>query len=363
MQINNIDIIDFRNYHHFFIEFDKGVNILIGNNAQGKTNLIEAIYLLSVCKSFRTHINDQMIRFDSEFARVKGEIYSNERLHHLEVVLSHKMKKAKADGIDILKISDYVGYFNTVVFVPDDLSLVKGSPSTRRKFIDLELSKISPIYVFYLTKYNQLIKERNEYLKILYKKNGQYDEYLEVIDEQIVPIQLKIIEKRNSFIQKLSEKVKLIYANMVSQDENVDIQYDCFTKKREIDFVIDHYKKGFERDKRYQSTYYGIHKEDLKILINGKNANQFASQGQQRTIVLSIKIALIELIKEEIGEYPVLLLDDVLSELDDSRKTKLLDILNNRIQTFITTTSIDGIEHNIIKYAKKIYINKNQEDR
>ena len=362
MQINNIDVFGFRNYNHFFIEFDKGVNILIGDNAQGKTNLIEAIYLLSVGKSFRTHINDQMINFDSEFARVKGEIYSNERIHSLEVFLSKNVKKAKADGMDILKISDYVGYLNTVVFVPDDLSLVKGSPSTRRKFIDLELSKISPIYVFYLTKYNKLLKERNEYLKILYKKNGKYDEYLETIDEQLAPIQLKLMEKRDDFINKLSIKVKKVYLKIVSKDEFIDIKYDCFIKVRDIESILNIYKKGFDRDKRYQSTYYGIHKEDMKILINDKNAHQYASQGQQRTIVLSIKIALIELIKEEIGEYPILLLDDVLSELDDTRKTKLLDILNNRIQTFITTTSIDGIEHHIIKQAKKIYIKDGKED-
>lgn len=363
MQINSLELTGFRNYHHFFIEFDKGVNILIGDNAQGKTNLIEAIYLLSVCKSFRTHIIDQMIHFDHDFARVKGDIFSNERYHHLEVVLSHKMKKAKADDVDILKISDYVGYFNTVVFVPDDLSLVKGSPSTRRKFIDLELSKISPIYVFYLTKYNQLLKERNEYLKLLYKKNRKYDDYLEVIDEQIAPIQLKIIEKRDLFIQRLADKVQDVYEQMVLKDESIDIIYDCFTKKRDVNGLLENYKKGFERDKRYQSTYHGIHKDDVKILIQGKNAGQFASQGQQRSIVLSIKIALIELVKEEIGEYPVLLLDDVLSELDDARKTKLLDILNNRIQTFITTTSIDGIEHNIVKQAKKIYIKNNEEDK
>ena len=142
MLINNLELSHFRNYDHFFIEFDKGINILIGGNAQGKTNIIEAIYLLSVCRSFRTHINDQMIQFDYNFAKVKGNIYSNQRNHQAELVLSKENKKAKIDGKDILKISEYVGYLNVVVFVPDDLSLVKGSPSTRRKFIDLELSKI-----------------------------------------------------------------------------------------------------------------------------------------------------------------------------------------------------------------------------
>lgn len=362
MQINNIDVFHFRNYDHFFIEFDKGVNILIGDNAQGKTNLIEAIYLLSVCRSFRTRINDQMIGFDHEFARVKGDIFSNQRKHSLEVFLSKNVKRAKADDRDIGKISDYVGYLNTVVFVPDDLSLVKGSPGTRRRFLDLELSKISPIYVFYLTKYNRLLKERNEYLKQLYKTNGQYDAYLETLDEQLAPVQIKLMEKRAFFIKKLDKKVKKVYLQIASSEEYVDIQYDCFVKTADENTILDMYKKNFERDKKYQSTSHGIHKEDMKIMINGKPASQYASQGQQRTIVLSIKIALIELIREEIGEYPVLLLDDVLSELDDNRKTKLLDILNHRIQTFITTTSIDGIEHDIIRHAKKIYIKEGKED-
>ena len=344
MLINNLELSHFRNYDHFFIEFDKGINILIGGNAQGKTNIIEAIYLLSVCRSFRTHINDQMIQFDYNFAKVKGNIYSNQRNHQAELVLSKENKKAKIDGKDILKISEYVGYLNVVVFVPDDLSLVKGSPSTRRKFIDLELSKISPIYAFYLAKYNRLLKERNQYLKLLSKKNGKYDDYLETIDEQMVDVQLKVIEKRENFIERLSKNVKDIYKSIADNEELLKL-----------------YKKEFSRDLKYLSTTHGIHKEDMKIMIDRKSAHQYASQGQQRTIVLSIKIALLELIKEEIGEYPILLLDDVLSELDDQRKTKLLDILNNRIQTFITTTSIDGIEHHVIKEAKKININRKEE--
>ena len=352
---------DFRNYNYFFIEFDQGINILIGGNAQGKTNIIEAIYLLSVCKSFRTHINDQMIRFDHDFAKVKGNVFSNERMHQLELILSKESKKAKVDGKDILKISDYVGYLNAVVFVPDDLSLVKGSPSIRRKFLDLELSKISPIYVFYLTKYNRLLKERNQYLKLLNQRRGKYDEYLETLDEQLAEVQIKIIEKRNNFIERLSLKVKDIYLNIANCHEIVELRYECFIKDVNKEDILKLYQKGIERDLRYLSTYYGIHKEDMKIFIDNKSAHQFASQGQQRTIVLSMKIALIELIKEEIGEYPILLLDDVLSELDDQRKTKLLDILNNRIQTFITTTSIDGIEHHVIKEAKKININHREE--
>ena len=349
MLINNLELSHFRNYDHFFIEFDKGINILIGGNAQGKTNIIEAIYLLSVCRSFRTHINDQMIQFDYNFAKVKGNIYSNQRNHQAELVLSKENKKAKIDGKDVLKISEYVGYLNVVVFVPDDLSLVKGSPSTRRKFIDLELSKISPISrLLSLTK------------SALSKKNGKYDDYLETIDEQMVDVQLKVIEKRENFIERLSKNVKDVYKSIADNEEYVDLHYLCFIKKKDNEELLKLYKKEFSRDLKYLSTTHGIHKEDMKIMIDRKSAHQYASQGQQRTIVLSIKIALLELIKEEIGEYPILLLDDVLSELDDQRKTKLLDILNNRIQTFITTTSIDGIEHHVIKEAKKININRKE---
>ena len=327
MKVNSLCLDNFRNYNHFFIEFDRDINILIGSNGQGKTNLIEAIYLLSVGKSFKTHINKQMIMFDCEFAKVKGEVTSNNKLRSLEMILGSDFKRAKIDDQDIYKISEYVGLLNVVVFVPDDLYLIKGSPNNRRRFIDLELSKISPIYVFNLSKYNNLLKERNKYLKIL------------------------------------NQKVTSIY-NLIAKNDNekISLRYSCFLKQElTYENILALYKKNHQRDIRYMQSHLGIHKDDLKIFMNGNAADLFASQGQQRTIVLSLKIALIELIKDEIGEYPVLLLDDVLSELDEARKNMLLDILNQKIQTFITTTSIDGINHQIVEKAKKIYIKGGKE--
>lgn len=363
MIVRSLNLSNFRNYNHFFIEFNQDINILIGNNGQGKTNLIEAIYLLSVGKSFKTHIIKQIIMFDFDFAKVKGEIISNNKKRYLEIILGSDFKRAKIDNQDIYKISEYVGLLNVVVFIPDDLYLVKGSPSNRRRFIDLELSKISPIYVFNLSKYNNLLKERNKYLKILNKKNKGNDEYLEVLDEQLAKLQVELIKKRISFIKKLDEKVKLIY-QMISKkdDEMIDLHYICFIKnKLTYEDILSMYKKNYQRDIRYMQTHIGIHKDDLGIYMNGNIADLFASQGQQRTIVLAMKIALIELIKDEIGEYPVLLLDDVLSELDETRKNMLLDILDQKIQTFITTTSIDGINHQIVEKAKKIYIESGKE--
>ena len=358
MKVNSLCLDNFRNYNHFFIEFDRDINILIGSNGQGKTNLIEAIYLLSVGKSFKTHINKQMIMFDCEFAKVKGEVTSNNKLRSLEMILGSDFKRAKIDDQDIYKISEYVGLLNVVVFVPDDLYLIKGSPNNRRRFIDLELSKISPIYVFNLSKYNNLLKERNKYLKILNQKNRDGDEYLEVLDEQMARLQVELIKKRIDFIKNLNQKVTSIY-NLIAKNDNekISLRYRCFLKQElTYENILALYKKNHQRDIRYMQSHLGIHKDDLKIFMNGNAADLFASQGQQRTIVLSLKIALIELIKDEIGEYPVLLLDDVLSELDEARKNMLLDILNQKIQTFITTTSIDGINHQIVEKAKKIYI-------
>lgn len=363
MKVNSLCLDNFRNYNHFFIEFDRDINILIGSNGQGKTNLIEAIYLLSVGKSFKTHINKQMIMFDCEFAKVKGEVTSNNKLRSLEMILGSDFKRAKIDDQDIYKISEYVGLLNVVVFVPDDLYLIKGSPNNRRRFIDLELSKISPIYVFNLSKYNNLLKERNKYLKILNQKNRYGDEYLEVLDEQMARLQVELIKKRIDFIKNLNQKVTSIY-NLIAKNDNekISLRYSCFLKQElTYENILALYKKNHQRDIRYMQSHLGIHKDDLKIFMNGNAADLFASQGQQRTIVLSLKIALIELIKDEIGEYPVLLLDDVLSELDEARKNMLLDILNQKIQTFITTTSIDGINHQIVEKAKKIYIKGGKE--
>ena len=256
MKVNSLCLDNFRNYNHFFIEFDRDINILIGSNGQGKTNLIEAIYLLSVGKSFKTHINKQMIMFDCEFAKVKGEVTSNNKLRSLEMILGSDFKRAKIDDQDIYKISEYVGLLNVVVFVPDDLYLIKGSPNNRRRFIDLELSKISPIYVFNLSKYNNLLKERNKYLKILNQKNRDGDEYLEVLDEQMARLQVELIKKRIDFIKNLNQKVTSIY-NLIAKNDNekISLRYRCFLKQElTYENILALYKKSGLPLKRFFNT-------------------------------------------------------------------------------------------------------------
>lgn len=356
MIIKDISLKNFRNYKECTISFDPFMNIFIGKNAQGKTNILEAIYLLSLSKSFKTHIIEEMILFDSEFSKLKTHVQTNKKTIDLEIVLSKLGKKAMINSTEITKSSDYVGYLNVVLFVPEDLMLIKGSPKLRRKFIDIELSKISPIYLFNLNKYKRLLKERNQYLKLLHDSHKKEDLYLEVLSEQLAKLQVDLIKKRIEFIELLNDITKKMYSYISLNKEELSMKYKSSYKEITYDFILDKYKKNYSRDIHYSNTVDGIHKDDVEIYLNENDASVYASQGQQRSIVLAIKIALLELVKKEIGEYPVLLLDDVLSELDDVRKTKLLNLIQDKVQTFVTTTSIDGIHHDVIDKSKKIYI-------
>ena len=356
MKINHLELKNFRNYKDCSLDFHPFINIFVGKNAQGKTKLLESLYLLSLSKSFKTKMNEDMICFDEEFAKIKGDILSNERNMSLEVVISKLGKKAIVNHKEIKKTSDYVGYLNVVLFIPEDLMLIKGSPKLRRKLMDMEISKISPIYMYNLNKYNQLLKERNKYLKILHDKKTGYDEYLEVLSEQMAKLQVDLIHKRLEFVQLLNDISSTMYDYISLHQEKLRIEYKSTYKSIDYETILERYKKNYQKDIQYSQTNEGMHKDDMLMFLDDKDALLFASQGQQRSIILSIKIGLLELIKKEIGEYPILLLDDVLSELDEIRKTKLLNLIQDKVQTFLTSTSIDGIHHSVIDNAKKIYI-------
>lgn len=356
MKINRLELKDFRNYHDCTIEFDPYINILIGKNAQGKTNLLEAIYVLSMSKSFKTNIYSELISFGKDFSKLYGDIVSHNNDLKLEIILSQLGKKAIINHKEIKKTSDYVGYLNVVLFIPEDLMLIKGSPKGRRKLIDMEISKISPVYMYNLNKYNKLLKERNKYLKLLHDQGRLADEYLEVLSEQMARLQVDIIKKRIEFVDIWNNISAKMYDYISLHSETLLIEYKSNYKEITYDFILNKYKKNYQRDIQYSQTVDGLHKDDLLLFLNQKDASIYASQGQQRSIVLSLKIGLLELIKKEIGEYPILLLDDVLSELDDIRQTKLLNLIQNKVQTFLTSTSIDGIHHHVIEKAKKINI-------
>ena len=360
MKIHSIQLKNFRNYIDCSVKFDPFINIFIGKNAQGKTNLLEAIYILSLSKSFKTKVIDEMIYFDQDFAKIQGQVINNQKTLNLEIVLSKLGKKALINHNEIKKTSDYVGYLNVVLFIPEDLMLIKGSPRLRRKLMDMEISKISPIYMYNLNKYNKLLKERNKYLKMLHEKHRRYDEYLDVLSEQMARLQVDLIKKRIEFVDLLNDISSTMYDYISLHKEKLRIEYKCIYKDLSYEGILEKYQKNYQRDISYSQTVDGLHKDDMLMSLDDKDAVTYASQGQQRSIVLAIKIALLELIKKEIGEYPVLLLDDVLSELDDVRKTKLLNLIQGKVQTFLTSTSIDGVHHQVIDMAKKIMIEDGQ---
>lgn len=366
MLIRSVELKNFRNIESAKLDFKKNINIFIGKNAQGKTNLIESFFILSVCRSFRTRLNKQLITFNKEYSSIKASVISNNKDLNLEVIFTNKSKKAKINTMDIKKTSDFIGYLNVVVFTPDDLLFVKGGPSERRNFVDLELSKISPIFLFNLSKYNNLLKERNKYLKTNFNLKAG-DLYIESLNEQMAECQVVIIKKRQMFIKELSLISNNIYQEIANDKEIISLNYKTFVKVIDgtdlYSTILEKYKNSFDKDILTKQTNVGIHKDDIDIFLNKKNAYYFSSQGQQRTIVLSIKIALLEIIKNEIGEYPVLLLDDVLSELDKNRKEMLFKILDKKIQTFITTTSIDDIDIEITKKADIFYIENGKSRR
>lgn len=324
----------------------------MGQNAQGKTSLIEAIYVLSTTKSHRTSKDIQLILFNEDFARIKANIQREQDTFELMLSVSKKGKKAIYNGVPQKKLTDYVGKLIVVMFAPEDLSLVKGGPQYRRRFLDMEIGQISPTYLYHLGQYNKLLKQRNELLKQLRVKRSD-ELLLDVLTEQVVPHAIYLVQKRIEFLEQLQIFAKEIHGEISSQKEIIDFKYLTSFKETPLDeaAILQKYKEAYNQDIQMGSTNMGPHRDDFMVSINEINTHQFGSQGQQRTASLSIKLAEIELIHSILGEYPVLLLDDVLSELDDTRQTQLLNTIQNRVQTFITTTNIDGIDEKMINLS------------
>jgi DNA replication and repair protein RecF len=347
MYVKYLQLINYRNYKELNIELSKSVNVFIGDNAQGKTNILESIYYCSIGKSPRTSRDKELINWNGEEAYIKLYV-SKERLDKkIEIKIFKEGKKGiNVNSIKVNKISELIGVLNVVIFSPEDLKIVKESPSFRRKFLDIELCKLSKKYYFNLVQYNKSLNERN----IILKKYNEKQEYmLEVYDEQLSKYGGAIVKARDKYIKSLNDKGKSIHSDITSKAENIDFNY--ITSVKNVDNaeheLLDMLKINRIKDFEKRATSIGPHRDDFNIKINGIDTKVFGSQGQQRTSVLTIKFASLEIVKEVTGEYPVLLLDDVLSELDANRQKFILNSINN-IQTFITCTGIGDIE----KYLK-----------
>lgn len=350
MYIKNLQLINFRNYENLVLEFSEGINVFIGNNAQGKTNILESIYYCSIGKSHRTNKDKELIKWGSKNAYVSIYVCKNRLDKKIDIKVFKEGKKGiKVNSIKLKTISDLIGTFNVVMFSPEDLKIVKESPLYRRKFLDIELSKLNKKYYYSLVRYNKVLNERNT---ILRRWNSNKD-VTEVYDQQLSKYGSFIIKERLKYIESLSTKGKRIHDEITSQKENIEFKYTtCIKNFNNIESeFFEILRKNLEKDFEKGSTSFGPHRDDFIININNTDTRTFGSQGQQRTAILTIKLASLEIIKEQTGEYPVLLLDDVLSELDINRQKYILNSIK-KFQTIITGTGILNIKDYLDNHVK-----------
>lgn len=348
MYIKEIKLINFRNYEKLNLEFCKDYNVIYGENAQGKTNILEAIYLCSTGRSHRTSKDNELIKFMEGGYYIKLIVEKK----HTDIILEvyykkDERKRIKINDIPIKKNGELIGKLNTVLFSPEDLSIIKDGPVERRRFVDIALSQIKPKYFYDLQQYSRILTQRNHLLKSIDKtenRKGKLKETLEIWNEKLVETGSRIIFERGIYLSKLNEKAKENHSKLTGDREKIKIEYNpsIFTEKSDDlgkirKEFINKLEIGQEKEIKNGVTLYGPQRDDIDIKVNDKNAKMFGSQGQQRTAVLTLKISEMELLKELLGECPVLLLDDVFSELDRMRQEYIYESLGD-LQTFITTT-------------------------
>lgn len=348
MHVKNLRLINYRNYNSLNIDLNKKTNIIIGKNAQGKTNLLESIYLCATGKSFRTNRDREIINFNKEQAYVGANMSIGKFDKFIEIKMErNKTKRIRVNKTELKNYKELHSGLNVVVFSPEDLKLVKGGPQERRNFLNMEISQIKPVYSYNLSRYNKVLFQRNNILKTnKFKKN--IAGILEIFDLQLVKLGTEIILERNKYVSELSQMANITHKKITLFNEDLELKYisniDINEKKEDIEkkYLMD-LQKNIQKDLELCSTELGPHRDDISMRINGNDLKIYGSQGQQRTVVLSIKLSEVELIKKHRGMYPVLLLDDVFSELDEDRRTYLIRSFKD-IQTLITVTDAMDIK-------------------
>ena len=340
MWIKKIKIKNFRNYESEEINLEKNINIFYGQNAQGKTNIIESIFLCSLGKSFRTKKDKELIKLNEQNALVEVEYEKSDRDGKIKIEIGNK-KNIYLNGIKIKKLSELLGNLNIVIFTPDDINILKGGPQNRRRFLDIMISQLRPNYMHILNLYIKTMEQRNNYLRQI-KEEHKDENLLEIWDEKLAEYAIKIYEYRKEFIEKIIKKLDIIHKNITNGEEQIELEYvtECDSKEKYLKLLKERRKldiiKGF--------TTKGVHRDDFMIYINKKDIKIFGSQGQNRTAMLSLKLAELQVIYDEIGEYPILLLDDFMSELDKTRRKNFLENIEGT-QVIITGTEKLDIEN------------------
>jgi DNA replication and repair protein RecF len=361
MQIKELRMQHFRNYEETTLSFTDGVNVFVGENAQGKTNALEAIYLLAIGKSHRTHRDQEIIQWGHDASRVTAVVSLHQRNYELQMDLKTNGKRALVNGVSQNKMTDFIGHFQVVLFAPEDLQLVKGGPAIRRRFIDTELAQTQPKYLHHLGQYQRALQQRNALLK---QKDVDWS-FVEVFDDQLVEHGLEILKRRIYFLKWIQETAVDIYERISNHREKYTVDY-VFTIpglksiQADQDEIESLYRKAMvtKRDSDHHMGYttVGPHRDDVTMFLDGQPVHAFGSQGQQRSAALALRLSEIEFILKETGEYPVLLLDDVLSELDDSRQKNLVLSMSERVQTIVTTTSLFQLQDRLKGQARLFHV-------
>ena len=354
MHIKKVEIVNFRNYNSVTVNLHDKINIIYGNNAGGKTNLLESIYVLGLTKSHRSFIDNNLIKNGCDFFRLKGLLVKDGIKYNLEIN-NNRRKRILLDQKEVNKISEYISNMNIIIFYPEDLEIIKGSPGVRRNFLDLELSQLYSNYINILTEYNRLLKMRNERLKI---ENNYNDQYLDILTEYLVDRGVMIYKMRLKLVTRLNEYCSDIYEDLtgnkgfvIKYRPNILINDDNIKEK-----YLEIYRKNRFKECKVGKTLYGPHLDDIEFYLNDVNLKHYGSQGQQRISVIATKLAEIEIFKKYKKEIPILLLDDVFSELDVEKRNNLLKYIDGDIQTIITTTDLDNFDKDILANSKIIKI-------
>lgn len=354
MILTKISLVNFRNYKKCNVKFNNQVNIFLGNNAQGKSNILESIYVLALTKSYRTNYDDILKRKGSDSYKIVGDIKIGKYFKNLSVLSSNNEKKVFINDTNIKKISDYVSTFNVILFSPEDVETIKGTPSLRRDLLNIEISQLSQQYIKNYNEYNKILKMRNDYLKLIYTNGISDYRYLDVLTNNLIDRAVNIYKERINFINKINENISTIYNNLTKSDQ-LKILYEA-----NIDITNNNLKEQLEEKYRLNQnkevvagmTLYGPHRDDFSFIINDNDAKTYGSQGQQKMAMIAFKLAEIPIFEEITGNKPVLLLDDIFSELDKSKKNHLIEFINDGIQVIITANDTVGISKKLLNNAK-----------
>ncbi|MCR5223531.1 MAG: DNA replication/repair protein RecF [Bacilli bacterium] len=356
MKFINIKLTNFRNYKKLNLSFNPTKNIIIGENGEGKTNIVEALYVLALSKSFRGSKEEVIIKNGEDSTCIEGTVKGDYKDKY-KLVLAKEGKKVFINNTKIDKISDYLSKINIVLFTSEDLKLIKDTPSTRRRLINIELSQYSNEYLKLLSNYNKVLKQRNAYLKMLYFNGNASRSYLDILTDQLVDIGSKLYNYRQDFINNISNYIENNYYKITKKHDLVLSYKSDFANKSKED-LLKMYKKSLDKDITQGKTNLGIHHDDYIFELNGNNLRDYGSEGEQKNAIISLKMAEIDIFKNDLNIMPILILDDLFSELDKKKINNILDFISDDIQTFVTTTDLTKVDKRL-KIGSKIFKIKN----